>query len=159
MRYYRNMPYIKRVFALFKPKIIVIFLICLVYGFVEGGNMLLFCLFFIVICFSVLLIYSIQINKIFLISIDFDEEKGTVKYSVIKYDKYYKEVEVNINKVEIKIIEKIGVYRTFQLELRHNNTILRQRTISGWTENHFVDILTTFNKLKERPTFINYVKK
>ncbi len=153
------MPYIKRVFALFKPMLIVIFVICFGYGFVKGGNTFLFCLFIIVIGFLFILIYSFQINKIFLKSIDFDEEKGTVRYTVIKYDKDYKEVEVKIDRIEIKIIEKIGVYRTFQLELNHNNTIFRQRTISGWTEDLFIDILTTFNKLKERPTFINYVKK
>ena len=159
MRYYRNMPYIKRVLALFKPTIIIIFVICLGYGFIKGGDILLFCFFLIVICFSIVLIYSFQINKFFLNSIDFNEEQGTIKYSVIKYDKNYKEVEVKLDEIEIKIIEKIGVYRTFELELILNKNILRQRTVGGWTEKLFIDILTTFNKLKERPSYINYVKK
>jgi len=158
MRYSINITYWKRVISLFKPLIVINFIVCISYGVINGGITLIFCFCLSLVGFLVLLIRFIQISKFFLNSIEFDEENGSVKYSLMKCDKVYLEIELNINDLEIKIIEKIGVYRTFQLELKHNDTILRQRTIGGWTEKRFVDILTTFNKLKDQPTYISYVE-
>lgn len=117
------------------------------------------CIAYCLIIFLAVLINSLYRNIYYLKQLDINEEGKTLKYLVVKFDNNYLENELKIEDLKARIVEKIGVYKTYLLKIKHDDIVIRQRTFGGWNTKLFIKVITNINEIQGKKTYLNYVRK
>lgn len=151
--------YLRRTFGAFRPIIVIMLIVCLGFGLINGGLTMQICIAYCLIIFLAVLINSLYRNIYYLKQLDINEEGKTLKYLVVKFDNNYLENELKIEDLKARIVEKIGVYKTYLLEIKHDDIVIRQRTFGGWNTKLFIKVITNINEIQGKKTYLNYVRK
>jgi hypothetical protein len=152
-----ELPFKKRIWMSFKKPILLLIFPCIIIGLISGIKILFLCIFYVILLLLIILIKSYINNKYFLCSIEIDSDARNLSYTILKFDKIYKRMEIEIDEIDVSIKEKLGVYKTFHLRIKHLGFHFNQNASGGWSEEEFVSIVKKVNEIKGLPSYLNFV--